>query len=74
MKLLMFSFGSMNLPSILILLGIVAFVVWDIRYLMKNKSVCGCSGNCSGNCSCHKIQKDLKKAKKDIHAKNKLSA
>lgn len=57
----------MNVASWIILLIVVAFVLWDIRYLMKSKSNCSdCSAGCDSCGSVCKFQEDIKQAKKDL--------
>ncbi|MBQ9327750.1 MAG: FeoB-associated Cys-rich membrane protein [Solobacterium sp.] len=60
----------MNLGSILVFLALVAIVVLDIRYLLRNRNSCGGDcGECGGTC---KWTEDIKQARADI-AREKVS-
>ena len=70
---MMLSWFSDNIGSIIILLVLVAICVGAVYYLVKKHKKGGCGSSCGGNCSlCHKdlhdameeIKKEEKEAKK----------
>ena len=62
----------MNPGSVLVLLVLIAVVVLDIRYLMKNRS--SCSHDCSQCGSSCRWSEDLQRARKDLAAEKEKTA
>ena len=63
----------MNLASWLILALIIAAVILDIRYLLKN-GVDSCSGSCSSCGGSCKWAHDIEKARRSSQRKKKIKA